>query len=278
MATAQSVGSGHTTPKNVQSLFPAPPPYFELYTDHNISLLKAHSNRKQDAKALEGDDEITINVNGVPTSCDVLLPPAPLKGTYSMFGHTLTTEKFIPSLEDAGLTQLYRSGPDVDYRIELKRLVVCSGVQYSRLIQTLATNPLEQGDAVLRLQTILLNLLHLVGTYRPHQAMETLALLMEKGAFDVSTSCGLVAKSLEHTLGLINDLCSAESVSSPFLNEESISGIEAAKPTDSSEAFADRSQIQQDSSTAGPNTFQRYKSKISPSQEIIQTLEALKSI
>ncbi|OAE30524.1 hypothetical protein AXG93_977s1080 [Marchantia polymorpha subsp. ruderalis] len=131
------------------SAYPPPPPYYRLYKDFSEN----------------------------PDSCPA--PPPPVVGTYNLFGANYTTDDVLPSLEEQGLRQLYPTGPNVDYKKELRSLNRELSFQFLELSDVLVERPSQYARRVEDMGLILRNMHHLLNSLRPHQARATLIHILE---------------------------------------------------------------------------------------------------
>lgn len=133
----------------VMSLPLPPAQYFNLYTDENI--------RK----------------NRVPK------PPQPILDTYQMFGNTFNNEEMIRSLESQGIRRLIPQ--HIDRRKELKKLNHSLFANFLDLIDLLIHYPdsPKRTEKIEDLSLLFVHIHHLLNEFRPHQARETLRVLME---------------------------------------------------------------------------------------------------
>lgn len=133
----------------VMSLPLPPTQYVNLYTDENI--------RK----------------NRAPK------PPPPITGTYSMFGNTFNNEEMIRSLESQGIRRLIPQ--HFDRRKELKKLNHSLFANFMDLIDLLIQHPdsPRRNEKIDDLNLLFVHIHHLLNEFRPHQARETLRVMME---------------------------------------------------------------------------------------------------
>lgn len=133
----------------VMSLPLPPTQYVNLYTDENI--------RK----------------NRAPK------PPPPITDTYSMFGNTFNNEDMIRSLESQGIRRLIPQ--HFDRRKELKKLNHSLFANFLDLIDLLIQHPdsPRRNEKIDDLSLLFVHIHHLLNEFRPHQARETLRVLME---------------------------------------------------------------------------------------------------
>ncbi|KAK9383126.1 MED7 protein-domain-containing protein [Kockiozyma suomiensis] len=118
-------------------------------------------------------------VTGVPRP-----PPPPLPGPrYRSFGMTWDTTDALPPLSAAGIKELFTTSADPadpSYRVsELSALTKSLLIKYLELLGLMSTAPELFPPLVEDIRTILLNMHHLLNEYRPHQARESLILMME---------------------------------------------------------------------------------------------------
>ncbi|KAJ3196467.1 Mediator of RNA polymerase II transcription subunit 7 [Irineochytrium annulatum] len=149
----------------MQAAYPPPPAYFSSYTDDNLA---RHERRLRGEETEE--DKLQPYLN--------LQPPAPLQGPYIMFGEQLNTSDEVPLLKEMGITQLFDD--DCDRIAELKKLNHSLLLNFTELSEILSERPLEFAYKLEHIRLILINMHYLLNGYRPHQARDTLRLLMMK--------------------------------------------------------------------------------------------------
>ncbi|PUU82468.1 MED7 protein-domain-containing protein [Tuber borchii] len=177
-------------PGALSSAFPPPPTYYTHFTGENLTALKSH--RLEDGTPPAADS--------LPEPLCYLVPPPPPTGSYRAFGEEWMVPERYPSLEEAGIRQLYPptsmaataaangggGGVDkgkeltVDRTIELRRLSKSLLLNYLELVGVMGMAPEQFHEKTADLETILFNMHHLINEYRPHQARETLCLRMEE--------------------------------------------------------------------------------------------------
>ncbi|KAF9429873.1 Mediator of RNA polymerase II transcription subunit 7 [Podila epigama] len=156
------------------SAFPAPPYYFQRYTDANLALLA-----KARADPEHPDPELIKKLDELPYPILALEPPPPVKsGVYWLFGRPWPVHDSLMTLEEQGCEQLYPKGP-IDRVKELKKLNHSVVFNFLELVHTLASSPQEFAAKVDQIRLIFINMHHILNEYRPHQARETLRLMMQ---------------------------------------------------------------------------------------------------
>ncbi|CAF4219846.1 unnamed protein product [Rotaria socialis] len=151
-------------PPLLSSAFPLPPMgYIELFSDDSI---------RQNSKILQ--------------------PPPPIEGPYELFGLYVNgidhTEPIIRSLATQQIQRVYMR-PD-DYKGELKKLCFAILTNYLDLLQIVSrsttTQSPDSGNILLReqklheIELLFINIHHLINELRPHQARETLRVILEE--------------------------------------------------------------------------------------------------
>lgn len=152
------------------SLFPPPPAYYKRFTADAWTRVKELEHSGQ-----------------IPQGSDAeLFPPLPPDATehpvYRNFGSLWNVENGLPSLKDSGITQLYPDGTEQDsHKLadELQKLLRSVLVQFLGLVQTLHSDAVQFPARIEDLRTTLVNMHHLINTYRPLQNQESLAIKMQ---------------------------------------------------------------------------------------------------
>ncbi|XP_014214834.1 mediator of RNA polymerase II transcription subunit 7 [Copidosoma floridanum] len=133
------------------SSLPLPPvQYINLYTDENVKRGRAPR------------------------------PPLPIHDNYSMFGNIFNADDtIIRPLEAQGIKRLYPQ--HFDRRRELKKLNHSLLVNFLDLIDLLVMCPdsTRRAEKVEDLSLLFIHIHHLLNEFRPHQARETLRVMME---------------------------------------------------------------------------------------------------
>ncbi|XP_011297886.1 mediator of RNA polymerase II transcription subunit 7 [Fopius arisanus] len=188
------------TPESVQvSSLPLPPiQYINLYTDENVRRGRAPR------------------------------PPPPIHDSYSMFGNVFNADDtIIRPLEAQGIKRLYPQ--HFDRRRELKKLNHSLLVNFLDLIDLLVQCPdsPRRAEKVEDLSLLFIHIHHLLNEFRPHQARETLRVMMElqrrqriETALRFQKHLEKVQEILQHALQMLPD--TAELDSKLAINTESM--------------------------------------------------------
>ncbi|ELU01387.1 hypothetical protein CAPTEDRAFT_181064 [Capitella teleta] len=143
--------SGEAQPQNVSSLPLPPMQYINMYTDDNLKRGRAPK------------------------------PPPPIKDQYSMFGVTFhADDQIIRPLESQNLRRLYPQ--NYDHKRELKKLNHSILVNFLDLLDILIKSPdsPKRPEKIDDLTLLFIHMHHLINEFRPHQARETLRVMMDE--------------------------------------------------------------------------------------------------
>lgn len=167
--------------------FPVPPPFYQHFTKDNIAQLRQIRKERDTNETTEdgerSDRSKQIDSKTLPHNLRYLLPPEPpADGKWRTFGAQHDLHAPDPSLEDAGIEVLFPSDPAVKlnpqpYLISLARSLLTTFLSLTGILSEDAT---QYEETVMDLKTIVTNMHDLINQYRPHQARETLILMMEE--------------------------------------------------------------------------------------------------
>ncbi|VEU20260.1 DEKNAAC101088 [Brettanomyces naardenensis] len=176
----------------VSSLYPPPPPYIRFFTNKNVKKVK-------DLRSEGKTDEEISNIKDLR----FLIPPKqPHRITYRSFGDVWPFEDRFITLKESGVAQLYNGGKEgkegeegeeakeeeeeeeeevfTQERIEeLKKLTKSLLLNFLELVGILAKNPNYAFEKIDNIRIVLINLHHLLNSYRLHQSRESLILRIE---------------------------------------------------------------------------------------------------
>lgn len=168
----------------ISTLYPPPPPYYKFFTPENIARYK---KLKEENKS---DDEISE----IPDVKFLVKPKQPQKEQYSSFGELWWFKDKIVGLKESGIEQIYPESEPITQsndedeveevftqaRIdELKKMAKSLLLNYLQLIGLLVKNPSLAQNKINDIRTILINVHHLLNSYRSHQSRESLILTMQ---------------------------------------------------------------------------------------------------
>jgi mediator of RNA polymerase II transcription subunit 7 len=172
-----------------KAAFPIPPPFYQHFTKDNIAQLRRIRKDKSATETAETGEHIgtdlskQIDRQTLPQNLRYLLPPQlPTDGKWRTFGAQHDLHAPGPSLEDAGIEVLFPSDPAVKlnpqpYLLSLARSLLTTFLSLTGILSEDAT---QYEETVGDLKTIVTNMHDLINQYRPHQARETLILMMEE--------------------------------------------------------------------------------------------------
>jgi len=161
------------------SAFPDPPNFYTHFTPANLSSLRSHRR----AHNLSTSDPIPPDTLPPDSPLHYLLPPPPPpSGNYWSFSEYWQTPEIHPTLESHGIQRLYSSSSSTppSHVLELRRLSKSLLLSFLELVGLLSVSPEEYAAKTADIQTMLFNMHRLINRYRPHQARETLCLMMEE--------------------------------------------------------------------------------------------------
>ncbi|TVY38259.1 Mediator of RNA polymerase II transcription subunit [Lachnellula subtilissima] len=169
-------------PNPLAAAFPAPPPFWQSFTPENlerISKLRAPQNRNR-----REENGLPPRILNLPPELRFLQPPEPpVEGVYRCFGDVFNLKDPLPTLQEMSIQQLYTPPPSpsshIDRALILKRLAKSLLLNFLELTGIMSTNPEQYEEKVQDLRTLFINFHHLLNEYRPHQARESLILMMQ---------------------------------------------------------------------------------------------------
>ncbi|ELR07191.1 mediator complex subunit med7 [Pseudogymnoascus destructans] len=176
---------------NVQALaFPSPPPFYQHFTEENLARVSVLRAGRESDSSQKDDSPKEPELQG---DLQYLQPPEPpAEGTYRSFGDIYNLNDILPSLTEQGIEQLYSppatpsgssAGPDKqshsDRTLILKRIAKSLLLNFLELMGIMSVNPEQYAEKIQDLRTLFINFHHLLNEYRPHQARESLILMME---------------------------------------------------------------------------------------------------
>ncbi|EME49163.1 hypothetical protein DOTSEDRAFT_98527, partial [Dothistroma septosporum NZE10] len=197
--------------------FPAPPPFYGHFTKFNIARLRqlrrevgipapAPTDTILDATAANDAD---IDILSLPVELRYLIPPAPPSdGKYTAFGNTIDPHAAERSLAERDIEQLYPSNTSsrLNPQPHLTALTRSMLTTFLALSGILSQNPELYEEKVKDLHTIAMNIHELINQYRPHQARETLIMMMEERVDKMKKESHDVDKAKEKVAKLLQDI------------------------------------------------------------------------
>ncbi|KAL3452359.1 MED7 protein-domain-containing protein [Aspergillus insuetus] len=185
-------------PRALNTAFAPPPPLWKHFTPGNLK--KLEEIKKEASKADEGKPRkkewppADLRSLTLPPELRFLVPPEIPSGNYSVFGEVQNLSTALPSLEEQGINQLYPStpkpGPDgeppaqptqpLNHAYYLLKISKSLLLNFLELVGILSTTPDQFEPKIEDIRNLFINAHHLLNLYRPHQARESLIMMMEE--------------------------------------------------------------------------------------------------
>jgi len=159
---------------HILNKFPPPPAYFQLYGDP-IDIENVEESNKDVIRKEKESINYPRNLN----------PPKPPEGSeYVMFGGRYSTKLEQVSLEESGREKLYAElKENKDVVKELHKLHKSMLFKYLLLLKQVtknnSPNDRQYEIYVQEIELMLINIHHLINTYRPHQARQTVLAVLQ---------------------------------------------------------------------------------------------------
>jgi mediator of RNA polymerase II transcription subunit 7 len=233
-------------PHSLASTFPNPPPFWKDFTPENIARIEELRSRAKGHDGDGGETPPVRIPDVPEDLINLQPPAEPKDGQWRVFGDhymvgyiclvmntrcMLTISQLddkLPTLEEQGITNLAlthppRTATDVDnsdnstgtaaaaythhdHALELKRLVKSLLLNFLELVGTLASNPSHAADKVEDMRTLLINTHHALNEYRPHQARESAAEMMQDHLDRIRGETAAVRAQVENTRKVLQGL------------------------------------------------------------------------
>ncbi|CAF9909713.1 MAG: Mediator of RNA polymerase II transcription subunit 7 [Alectoria fallacina] len=159
-------------PGTISAAFPAPPPFYKSFTPQNLESLQKYID-PQGQSTSRATQPISGHVSDLlslpPELRNLVPPPPPVEGKYRSFG-TLHEVSLTPALEE-------QQTPTPSRLLSLTHQILLT---FLSLTNALATNPSSYGPIWDELHELFQEINKVINGYRPHQARETLILMLEE--------------------------------------------------------------------------------------------------
>ena len=159
-------------PGTISAAFPAPPPFYTSFTPQNLERLQEHLDSLGESTS-SATQPTTVPIADIvslpPEIRNLVPPPPPPEGKYRSFGalHEVPSK---PALED-------QQTPTPARLLSLTHRTLLT---FLSLTNALATNPASYGAIWDELYELFQEVNKAINGYRPHQARETLILMLEE--------------------------------------------------------------------------------------------------
>lgn len=181
----------------VTAAFAPPPPLWRHFTQDNLN--KLEEIKKEASKGPNGEpvrekiwSPSELRALDVPDELRFLIPPEIPTGEYSVFGELQTLSTTLPSLKEQGIDQLYpgpaetndqdnsQGPPQLNHAYYLLKISKSLLLNFLEFVGALSVSPEQFESKVNDLRNLFINAHHLLNLYRPHQARESLIMMMEE--------------------------------------------------------------------------------------------------
>ncbi|KAL2830467.1 MED7 protein-domain-containing protein [Aspergillus cavernicola] len=178
--------------------FAPPPPLWKHFTPGNAKRLeeiKKEASKGEDGKPRKKDwSPAELRSLTLPPELRFLVPPDIPSEQYSVFGEVQNLSTALPSLEEQGINQLYPSPPNpgpngepsaqpaqpLNHAYYLLKISKSLLLNFLEFVGVLSIAPDQFESKVEDIRNLFINAHHLLNLYRPHQARESLIMMMEE--------------------------------------------------------------------------------------------------
>ncbi|QSZ35958.1 hypothetical protein DSL72_007080 [Monilinia vaccinii-corymbosi] len=172
-------------PNQLAAAHPGPPPFWKHFTPDNIERIEKLRAEKSANQKVADKSSYTLppRLLDLPVELRYLQPPEPpTTGSYRTLGQIHRIKDELPSLEESDVERLYTptgTGNHEDRALILKRIAKSLLLNFLELVGIMSINPEQSHEKISDLNTLFVNFHHLLNEYRPHQARESLILMMQ---------------------------------------------------------------------------------------------------
>lgn len=181
----------------ISSLYTPPPLFYKYFTPENVQKLE----QIEDPSSVEGELKLLIP------------PPRPPGTHYRGYGNIWSFEDKLPKLSDMGYRQLYEETNDNTNNSQLKidqlhKLLKSLLVNFLELIGIMTKNPEDFHVKIEDLKVVLININHILNSYRPHQSRELFIVLLKNRIDDKNLQISKIDQTIssikQNMSGLLN--------------------------------------------------------------------------
>ncbi|KAJ5618385.1 hypothetical protein N7528_007028 [Penicillium herquei] len=180
--------------QRVTTAFAPPPPLWKYFTRENLDKLeeikKASTKEDERPKSDKRWTPEELRALEIPQELRFLVPPETPTSEYSVFGELQSLSTVLPSLKEQGIEQLYPE-PTTDtqdpskpqplnhayYLLKISKSLLLNFLEF---VGILSVSPEQFEPKVEDMRNMFINAHHLLNLYRPHQARESLIMMMEE--------------------------------------------------------------------------------------------------
>ncbi|KAJ5670976.1 Mediator complex subunit Med7 [Penicillium longicatenatum] len=184
----------------VNTAFAPPPPLWKHFTRENLDRLKeikteASKDKNGRPNRNKQWSPAELRALDLPPELRFLVPPDIPTGEYSVFGELQTLSTTLPSLQEQGIEQLYpepatntiqdssqpsQSPQPLNHAYYLLKISKSLLLNFLETVGILSGSPEQFEPKVEDMRNLFINAHHLLNLYRPHQARESLIMMMEE--------------------------------------------------------------------------------------------------
>ncbi|KAL4779782.1 MED7 protein-domain-containing protein [Aspergillus varians] len=202
----------------INTAFAPPPPLWKHFTPENVRKLedvKKEASKGEDGKPAE------LRSLTLPSELRLLVPPEIPSEQYSVFGEVQNLSTALPPLEDQGITQLYPSSPKpgangesasqqpaqpLNHAYYLLKISKSLLLNFLEFVGILSVTPEQFEPKIEDIRNLFINAHHLLNLYRPHQARESLIVMMEEQLSRTNEEIQQMDKLKEELNGVLGQL------------------------------------------------------------------------
>ncbi|KAL6239744.1 hypothetical protein BDW75DRAFT_102531 [Aspergillus navahoensis] len=181
----------------LNTAFAPPPPLWKHFTPENLQKLeniKKEASKGEDGRLRKKEwSPAELRSLTIPPELRFLVPPEIPTEQYSVFGEIQNLSTALPSLEEQGITQLYPSPPKpgangdsasqpaqpLNHAYYLLKISKSLLLNFLEFVGILSVAPEQFEPKIEDIRNLFINAHHLLNLYRPHQARESLIMMME---------------------------------------------------------------------------------------------------
>ncbi|KAJ5522738.1 Mediator complex subunit Med7 [Penicillium frequentans] len=181
----------------VNTAFAPPPPLWKHFTRENLDRLKeikTEASKDEDGRPNRNKQWSPAELRALDLAPELrfLVPPDIPTGEYSVFGELQTLSTTLPSLQEQGIEQLYpepatnttqgssQSPQPLSHAYYLLKISKSLLLNFLETVGILSVSPEQFEPKVEDMRNLFINAHHLLNLYRPHQARESLIMMMEE--------------------------------------------------------------------------------------------------
>ncbi|KAB8294063.1 hypothetical protein EYC80_009519 [Monilinia laxa] len=222
-------------PNQLAAAHPGPPSFWKHFTPDNIERIeKLRAEKSTNQKGADKPSyKLPPRILDLPVELRYLQPPEPpTSGSYRTLGQIHKIKDELPTLEESEVERLYTppdtptgTGTHGDRALILKRIAKSLLLNYLELVGIMSINPEQSHEKISDLNTLFVNFHHLLNEYRPHQARESLILMMQDQLDRSRAETEGIMKMKEKVEGLLESLGQIN-----FADEEIVGCLGAVRP------------------------------------------------